>query len=187
MIGTSTSTSTIEYITKFTSDSINFHTDFSIASLVMNSLSTGSNDIIPQGGDSLGTIQILTVSTPTYTNAMLLYSSDPIIKSDVYFLTNDQLISIIPGNNYQISIDLTCSSSGSISISYQLANYNTDSIPAWVTLDSNNGTLYIAAPDSPDSNSYKIYVNSLISGSFDSVKKLVTIKYIKTENIIYII
>ena len=80
------------YLTKFKIDSLNDHTDFTTASLTMNALSAGTDDIISQSGVAKPQSQIL-ISSPTttptssttITSLEITYTVVSIAYSDVYF------------------------------------------------------------------------------------------------------
>ena len=91
--------------------------------------------------------------------------------SDVYFLTQDQSISTLENNYVQITLDLTCSSSGSTPISYSLVEYNGNSIPSWASIDSSSGVLTLNTPDVSSDTEYSLSVSSSISGTSTPVLK----------------
>ena len=91
--------------------------------------------------------------------------------SDVYFQTQDQSISTLENNYIQIILDLTCSSSGSTPISYSLVEYNGNSIPIWVSIDSTSGVLTLNTPDVSSDTEYSLSVSSIISGVSTPVLK----------------
>ena len=71
--------------------------------------------------------------------------------------------------------DLTCSTTGSTSISYSLASYNGNVIPSWVTINSSTGQLSITTPSPSTNTDYSFYISSTISGVSSVVNKLMTI------------
>ena len=91
--------------------------------------------------------------------------------SDVYFRTQDQSISTLENNYVQITLDLTCSSSGSTPISYSLVEYNGNSIPSWASIDSSSGVLTLNTPDVSSDTEYSLSVGSSISGASTPVLK----------------
>ena len=71
--------------------------------------------------------------------------------------------------------DLTCSTTGSTSITYSLASYNGNTIPSWVTINSSTGQLSITTPSPSTNTDYSFYISSTISGVSSVVNKLMTI------------
>ena len=71
--------------------------------------------------------------------------------------------------------DLTCSTTGSTSISYSLASYNGNTIPSWVTINSSTGQLSITTPSPSTNTDYSFYISSTISGVSSAVNKIMTI------------
>ena len=71
--------------------------------------------------------------------------------------------------------DLTCSTTGITSITYSLASYNGNVIPAWITINSSTGQLSITTPSPSTNTDYSFYISSTISGVSSAVNKLMTI------------
>ena len=74
----------------------------------------------------------------------------------------------------QIS-NLSCSFSGSTSITYSLSSYNGAIIPSFVSIDSTTGVLTIAAPSVSSSTTYSFYFTSTISGMAGPVQKIINL------------
>ena len=95
---------------------------------------------------------------------------------DVMYQTNSQPIYALSSKYSEITPDLTCSSSGSTSIAYSIANYNGANAPSWVQIDASSGLLKINAPVVSTDTQYSFYVNSVVSGS--TIQKVITITVI---------
>ena len=95
---------------------------------------------------------------------------------DVLYQTNSQPIYALSSKYSEITPDLTCSSSGSTSIAYSIANYNGANAPSWVQIDASSGLLKINAPVVSTDTQYSFYVNSVVSGS--TIQKVITITVI---------
>ena len=72
-----------------------------------------------------------------------------------------------------LTIEISCSSKGSTSISFSLSGYNGTSPPSFVFVDSSTGVLNIIAPSVTASTQYSFYVDSSISGSSNAIQKIV--------------
>ena len=93
--------------------------------------------------------------------------------SDVSYLTADQTIYVTENTAAQILPDLTCSISGSTSISFSTANYMASTVPSWVVIDSVSGILSINAPEASLDTEYDFYINSAVSGVSSPIQKLI--------------
>ena len=90
------------------------------------------------------------------------------------YLTQDESISVIENNNSEYTPNLSCSSTGSTSISYSIGDYNdTNRAPDWVSINSSSGVLTIKAPNLSSDTEYYFYVNSKITGVSNPIKKLI--------------
>ena len=76
-------------------------------------------------------------------------------------------------SNFQLTPDLWWSQIGDAQISFSLGSYNGVDVPSWVTIDSSSGVLNIKAPEVTSNTNYYFYVNSLVSGSSNPIKKLI--------------
>ena len=71
-----------------------------------------------------------------------------------------------------VTPDLTCSKTGTTTITYGLSAYLSNVIPSWVSLNSSTGLLTIAAPSVTADTTYPFYVTSNYSGAVSLVLKL---------------
>ena len=67
--------------------------------------------------------------------------------------------------------DLTCSYSGSTSISYSLSSYGAYLAPPWVSIDSNTGKLTITTQDVTADSTFNFYIHSTIGTTKNLIKK----------------
>ena len=91
---------------------------------------------------------------------------------DVYNQINSQTYSLIEGTSVTKTPDLTCSYSGSTSITYSISNYLTQA-PSWVSINSASGQLIIVAPNVTVDATYSFYINSVASGT--TIQKLISV------------
>ena len=154
------------YTTKFVFESIGNNTDFTAPTFSMNSLTTGTDDII---SESTMTISSLNASysptSATYANQSVTYVQGTTVTSDVYYQITSQSISIIEANTATFTLDLSCSSSGSTSITYSIGNYGSTIAPSWATIDSNSGVLNITAPNVSADTEFDFYAVSTVTVS----------------------
>ena len=170
--------SNIWYETKIYLQSIDSHPDLGTSTLVMSALSVGSFDVLTDVGATISAITAQAVTLPSYTNQSVTYQSSPSdsYTSDIQYQSTSQSYLDLAGNTYtELNPSLTCSSSGSTSISYSIASYNGASVPSWISIDS-TGILKITNPDVNSATDYSFYINSQISGSSYLVQKLITIR-----------
>ena len=113
----------------------------------------------------------ISVSSQTITISSIGFVVISSYTSDVYFLTQDQSISILENSYAQIILDLPCSSSGSTAISYSLVEYNGNLIPNWGSIDSTSGVLTLDTPDLSSDTEYNFSISSSISGTSTPVLK----------------
>ena len=137
----------------------------------MNALPKGVEEITKENKQF--TLSPFTASVSSRTITIILIGVVVISNytSDVYFLTQDQSISTLENNYVRITLDLTCSSSGSTSISYSLVEYNENLIPNWASIDSSSGVLTLNTPDVYSDTEYNLWVSSTISGVSTPVLK----------------
>ena len=122
----------------------------------MNALPKGVEEITKENKQF--TLSPFTASVSSRTITIILIGVVVISNytSDVYFLTQDQSISTLENNYVRITLDLTCSSSGSTSISYSLVEYNENLIPNWASIDSSSGVLTLNTPDVYSDTEYNL-------------------------------
>ena len=114
----------------------------------------------------------------------MLYSLVSLINSDTYFQIVTQAFSVSESTTSTQTPNLSCSFSGSTSITYSLSSYNGAIIPSFVSIDSATGVLTIAAPSVSSSTTYSFYITSTISGISSQVQKIInlTVKKCTTSN-----
>ena len=164
------------YTSKCLPQSIFAHPDFQkTATWTMNLLSSGTEDIVADSGQTIGAVTTQTVSqpSPAYTNLTVTYVPGTSYTFGVNYLTADQTIYVMENSATQILPDLPCSFSGSTSISFSTANYMTSTVPSWVAIDSGSGVLSINAPEVSMDTEYDFYINSTVSGVSNPIQKLI--------------
>ena len=144
----------------------------------MNAQSSGSFDVSSDSNYVLGAVASRPISSISYTNQTITYQSNAASSytSDILFMVSSLSYTSLTENLYlEIAVDLTCSSSGSTSISYSLSDYYGNSLPSWISFDSTNGVLKITIP-SYTSTTYLFSIDSTVSGVSTSIPKLVYLK-----------
>ena len=74
-----------------------------------------------------------------------------------------------------VTLDLTCSTTGTTAITYSLSVYLSNAIPSWVSLNPSTGLLSITAPNVTADTTYPFYVDSTYSGAVSFVQKLIQV------------
>ena len=164
------------YITKYLFQEINYHPDFQIvSSLVMTPLNPGTEDIVSDPGQTIEAVITHSVipPSPNYSNHSVTYNPSASYTSDIYYQTSSKSIEYIENNVYTFNPELSCSFSGTSSISFELADYLLSTPPAWVTIDANSGVLNISPPDIASDTIYEFYIDSIITGVSEPVHKLI--------------
>ena len=158
------------YVVKFPFDSLALMNDFTTTISISMSIHT---DTVTSPTVTL-TSQSDTVTdyTSSVTVQDVTYSSTIQYTSDVYNQINSQAYSLIEGMSATITPDLTCSYSGSTSITYSIANYLTQA-PSWVSINSTSGQLSIVTPNVTADTTYSFYINSVVSGT--TTQKLISV------------
>ena len=137
----------------------------------MNALPKGVEEITADNNQITLSPATISVSSQTITIISIGFIVISNYTSDVYFLTQDQSISVLKNTYVQITPDLPCSSSGLTSISYSLVEYNGNLIPNWASIDSTSGMLTLNTPDVSSDTEYNLSVSSSISGTSTPVLK----------------
>ena len=160
------------YVAKFGLSSLPLMSDFSSTTSISMSVyvdTTTSPSI---------TIASLSDTVTNYTSSVIVqnvtYSSSIQYIPDYYIQENGQTYSLIESTTTTKTPDLTCSFSGSTSITYSIANYMTQ-VPSWVSLNPTSGQLSIATPNVTADTTYSFYINSAVSGISSPVQKLISI------------
>ena len=140
----------------------------------MNALQASTNDITSDTKTISSLLDTSTFYSPTYPNKTTEYSESLKSTSDVNYQTQDESISVIENNNSEYTPNLSCSTTGSTSISHSIGDYNdTNLAPDWVSINSSSGVLTIKAPNVSSDTEYYFYINSKITGVSNSIKKLI--------------
>ena len=160
------------YTTKFVIESISNNTDFATDSWTMNSLPSGTDDIVSVSIASIGSLLATSISTTAFIDQGFTYIQSS-TSSDVYFQILTESISVVEGSLTSMTLSLSCSFSGSTSIIFGTGNYRTSTTPAWVSINPTTGTLSISAPNVNSDTEYDFYITSLASGFSSAAQKLV--------------
>ena len=138
----------------------------------MNILLSGTNEIVTSSSITITSVLNYAITFSIYVNQTVTYAIGTSSTSDVQIQSNDQSISLNSNTNYVITPDLTCSSSGAISITYSISNYNSIPAPTWVSINSSTGELTISTPSVSTNTNFNFYVVSAVNGVADPIKKL---------------
>ena len=103
----------------------------------------------------------------------MLYNSVSSLTSDVYFQVNTQAYSICESTTSTQIPNLTCSFSGSTSITFSMSSYNGAIIPSFVSINSTTGALTITTPSVASSSDYSFNILSVVSGVTDPVQTII--------------
>ena len=140
----------------------------------MNALQASTNDITSDTKTISSLLDTSTFYSPTYPNKTTEYSESLKSTSDVNYQTQDESISVLENNNSEYIPNLSCSTTGSTSISYSIGDYSdTNLAPDWVSINSSSGVLTIKAPNVSSDTEYYFYINSKITGVSNPIKKLI--------------
>ena len=139
----------------------------------MNVLSSGTEAILSDISASIASITTPTVTTTSSLNQTVTYNYASQTTSDVYFQITSQQLNIVENSIVRITPDLTCSSTGTTTISYSISNYRTSITPSWITIDSKSGVLTISTPDVTYDSEFDFYINSLLNGFTTPIQKLI--------------
>ena len=112
----------------------------------------------------------------------MLYISISPTTSDAYVQIVTQTLYVSESTNSAYTPNLSCSISGSTSITYSLSSYNGAIIPSFVSIDPTTGVLTIAAPSVSSSTAYSFYITSTISGMSSSVQKIINLTINKSTS-----
>ena len=161
------------YLTKFQPESIIIHPNFSSSTLIMNILAVGVDTITSESGVAISAQTTITASSNTYTNQPVTYIQSSYFASDIQGVDNSQsTLLALEGFIGQVVPLLLCSSSGSSTISFSIGNYNGQTAPIWILINSSTGILSITAPSVNVDTEYYFYINSLVSGFTSPIQQL---------------
>ena len=93
--------------------------------------------------------------------------------SDIYFEVSVQSLSMNENTLLNFTPDLSCSVSGSNSLSFSIASYNGETIPSFISIDVASGLLSISSPEVAADTVYHFYVNTLNSTATFPAHKLI--------------
>ena len=142
----------------------------------MTALSAGIYDIVAQNGVTIDAPDAsFTSFVGIYTNQTVTYNLVNTEISDVYFQINTETFSVSESTTSTQTPNLSCSFSGSTSITYSLSSHNGAIIPSFVSINSATGVLTIAAPSVSSSTNYSFNVDSAVSGVTNPVQKIINL------------
>ena len=95
--------------------------------------------------------------------------------SDAYLQIATQSFSVSESTTSTQTPNLSCSFSGSTSITFSLSSYNGGVVPSFVSIDSATGVLSISAPSVSSSTTYSFNIDSTISGMSGPVQKIINL------------
>ena len=154
--------SSMGYIAKFPLSSLSEITDFSdITSIVMSAYTNTITSIS-------ATLSAQTDGSITdYTSSVVIKTASYVLGSltspDIYYQTSSETYSLLENTSATKVWDLTCSRSGSTSISHSIASSSSQA-PSWVSVDAASGQLSISAPNVTADTTFSFYISSTISG-----------------------
>ena len=170
------------YIAKFVPQSISLNSDFSPSAWSMITLSASTDNIVALSGVTIAAADAaFTPATGTYINQTVIYTSISSTTSDVYYQILDESLSIIELNSAIMTIQLSCSFSGSTSISYSISSYGSSTVPSWITINSLTGVLTITAPNVSADTEFYFYATSSITGVSNPVQKLIKLTVVNCQ------
>ena len=105
----------------------------------------------------------------------MLYNLVSSITSDAYLQTDTQTFSVSESTTTTQTPNLSCSFSGSTSITYSLSSYNGALVPSFVSINTSTGVLSIVAPSVSSTTTYGFYIDSTISGISGTVQKIISL------------
>ena len=87
-------------------------------------------------------------------------------QSDIFYVVDDINLYGLPISTFlEITVNLTCSVSGSTSISYWLYSLNPSEIPSWCKLDANNSKLLLSIPYLSNPTNYTFQIAEMSTES----------------------
>ena len=142
----------------------------------MTALSTGTDDIVAQSGVTISAPDAyFTPVAGTYANQTVTYNLVSSTNSDAYLQIATQAFSVTESTTSTQTPNLSCSFSGSTSITFSLSSYNGAIIPSFISINSTTGVLTIAAPSVSSSTTYSFYIDSTVSGISGPVQKIINL------------
>ena len=93
----------------------------------------------------------------------------------VYQQTEMENFSVSESTTSTQTPNLSCSFSGSTSITYSLSSYNSVAIPSFVSINSVTGILSIIAPSVSSSTTYSFYIDSTAAGISGPIQKIINL------------
>ena len=135
----------------------------------------GQYSIIAESSVTIQAPSSITITSASYTNQTVTYAPETSYTSDVYFQTNNQSYTVIETYSQTETPDLTCSSTGSSTITYSIGDYAGVTAPAWVSVNSVTGVLSISAPSVTADTVVSFYINSNISGVSSLIQKIIQV------------
>ena len=142
----------------------------------MAALSAGTDNIVSQSGVTIATPDAtFTPAAGAYVNQTATYSLFSFSSSDAYLKTETESFSVFELTNSLLNPSLSCSFSGSTSITFSLSSYNGGIFPSFVSINSTTGVLSVTAPGVSNSTTYTFYIDSTVTGLSGSAKKIINL------------
>ena len=163
------------YISSFLLESMSVHQDFIFFGIIPTIIPPGVDSIIDDNESSLSSLANQPVVASTYSNQTVIYETASNYTSDIYCQVDSLSISVYENTTTQFTPDLWWSVSGSISIKYNVSEYNGGTVPSWISVNSNTGILTIISPHVSSDTNYSFYVNSVVNGYSSPIQKLVKV------------
>lgn len=132
----------------------------------MNVLSAGQFDTLAVTTNTISALSSFTLTTVANINKhSVVYTVIDSLPSDILiYNTTQSFLTVVENTDNEVSLEVTCSSSGLASITYSIEGLNGDAAPAWVTV-SGAGTIKFTAPDVSATTEYEFIVRSSITGN----------------------
>ena len=166
------------YYTMFYPESLIANSDFVTSSMIMSSQSSTSFSIASNSGLVISPMSSYTVTNDisAYPNNFVSWTQTLTYTSGVNFQTVPQsYLSLVENNYYELAPNLSCTTSGSNTITFSISSYNGSSVPSWVSIDSSTGLVKVSTPSIINNlETSTFYISSTISGITDSINKVIT-------------
>lgn len=151
--------------------------DINVNSPSSYTVSLGSDPLLPPSPTSSTSTSILMQAVRS-----VILDPSSTFSSDLFLNLSPVILNQIPGNSVkEIVLDLTCSIAGTTPITYQLAQFQAEPLPAWVTLDVIASKLIINSPILSATTTFSVGVLATTPSS--SYLKVVTLEVLKAETI----
>lgn len=103
----------------------------------------------------------LTSATSTWSDATYIRdNADSIVYDIVERITAQTFNTLGIASSFDLSVDLTCSSSGGTAITFAIAQYNSEPIPTWVNINGATSKLTGTTPNVTSTTTYNFLINA---------------------------